>query len=71
MGARITTVGDHSVCLCLTNLGSLWIVFLGIVYEGRHVVVQISLETVDQVSACTVQRVRDKTPPINNIEDLL
>lgn len=36
-----------------TDLGSLWIMFLRVVQEGRHVVVQISLETVDQVPAST------------------
>lgn len=37
------------MCERLTDLGPLWIVFLGVIQEGRHVVVQIGLETVDQV----------------------
>lgn len=41
------------VCLYFTNPGSLWIMFLRVVQECRHVVVQISLETVDQVPAST------------------
>lgn len=35
--------------LCVTYFGSLWIVLLRVVQEGRHIVVQISLKTVDQV----------------------
>lgn len=34
-----------------TNLRSLWVMFFRVVQEGRHVVVQISLKTVDQVPA--------------------
>lgn len=41
------------LCLYITNLGSLWIMFLRVVKEGWHVVVQISLETVNQVPAST------------------
>ena len=41
------------VCVCITDLGSLWILFLGVVQEGGHVVVQIRLETVDQVPVRT------------------
>lgn len=39
--------------LYFTDLGPLWIVFLRVVQEGGHVVVQVGLETVDQVPAST------------------
>lgn len=41
------------MCFYFTDLGSLWIMFLRVVQEGRHVVVQVGLETVDQVPAST------------------
>lgn len=49
-----TALNRHlDTCLYLTDLGSLWIMLFGVIQEGRHVVVQISLETVDQVPAPT------------------
>lgn len=50
------------VCSYFTDLRSLWIMFLWVVQEGRHVVVQISLETMDQVPEhSTSQLVKDFT----------
>lgn len=37
----------------ITNFGSLWIMFLGVIQESWHVVIQISLETMNQVPTPT------------------